>query len=164
MAELLETIQRLKKDLITSSSSIPPLSPVEQHALRRKIVRLQLQLHNKKEVGREKRRRERERTMSLYLYCAYVGNQQITRRMCLYFCCAQEEEESGAAYEEVSGHKFVRQPRQRRVLRDVSCLACKKRVRGLIREWHRCKSESEREVCRCCLCSSLVGIMLVNSE
>ena len=81
MAELLETIQRLKKDLITSSSSIPPLSPVEQHALRRKIVRLQLQLHNKKEVGREKRRRERERTTSLYLCCAYVGNQQITQRI-----------------------------------------------------------------------------------
>ncbi|CAI8052794.1 Differentially expressed in FDCP 8 homolog A [Geodia barretti] len=115
MAELLETIQRLKKDLITSSSSIPPLSPVEQHALRRKIVRLQLQLHNKKE----------------------------------------EEEESGAAYEEVSGHKFVRQPRQRRVLRDVSCLACKKRVRGLIREWHRCKTC--RSVCHKKCLSSVVN-------
>ena len=47
MAELQEMIQRLKKDLISSSS---PLSPVEQHALRRKIVHLQLQLQSKKEV------------------------------------------------------------------------------------------------------------------
>ena len=57
------------------------------------------------------------------------------------FCIDLQEEESEAPYEEVSGHKFVRQPRQRRVLRDASCLACKKRVRGLIREWFRCKSK-----------------------
>lgn len=53
-----------------------------------------------------------------------------------------QEEESQAPYEEVCGHKFVRQPRQRKVLRDLTCLACKKSVRGLIREWCRCKSES----------------------
>ena len=56
-----------------------------------------------------------------------------------------KEEESKAPHEVVCGHQFERQPRQRKVLRGLSCLACKKRVRGLIREWYRCKSESERE-------------------
>ena len=75
-------IQRLKRDLITSSSSISPLSPVEQHALRRKIVHLQLQLQNKKEVGREKRRIDYSvYTMSIPLLCI-IGNQQ--KNQCIF--------------------------------------------------------------------------------
>ena len=60
--------------------------------------------------------------------------------MCVYV--QEQEQDRSMPHQEVCGHKFVRQPRQTRVLRGLTCLACRKKVRGLIREWYRCRSES----------------------
>ena len=47
-----------------------------------------------------------------------------------------------SSYQEVFGHKFVRQPRQTKLhVTPPTCEGCGKRVRGLIRPWYMCNSK-----------------------
>ena len=54
-----------------------------------------------------------------------------------------QEKSGDTNHQEVFGHRLVKQPRQRQTSgTPPTCEGCRKQVRGLIRVWYLCKSES----------------------